>query len=117
MAVRGSVRKGSGTKGESVSKWVQSYRAPVSSECRSALTRSDIQQIVGFGCLCLCNTYDCQDFVRFVLFDCIVPMPAANIKHYHRGVCPCCGDETACTRGVVEKDGKRIANYLIKWTV
>jgi hypothetical protein len=44
-------------------------------------------------------------------------MPAANIKHYHRGVCPCCGNETACTRGVVEKDGKRIATYLIKWTV
>jgi hypothetical protein len=44
-------------------------------------------------------------------------MPAAAIKHYHQGACPCCGTETACTRGIVINDNKRIASYLIKWTV
>src|SRR5437660_700201 len=63
---RGSVRKGSGTKGDSVSKWVQSYRAPVSSECRSVLT-PPISNRWSVLDVCLCNTYDCQDFVRFVL--------------------------------------------------
>lgn len=44
-------------------------------------------------------------------------MPAADITHSHRGVCSCCGSDTACTRGVVEKDGVHVATYLIKWTV
>src|SRR4051794_3584437 len=44
-------------------------------------------------------------------------MPAVDIKHYHRGVCPCCGTDTACTRGVVEEEEERVASYLIKWTV
>ena len=44
-------------------------------------------------------------------------MPATNIKHEHCGVCPCCGSDTACTRGEVENEGQRIARYLIKWTV
>jgi hypothetical protein len=45
------------------------------------------------------------------------PMPTTNSKHFHRGVCPCCGTDTACTRGVVVKDGERVAEYLVKWTV
>jgi|SRR5580765_3952745 len=45
------------------------------------------------------------------------PVPATNINHHHRGVCPCCGSDTACTHGIVEKDGQRIASYLVKWTV
>ena len=44
-------------------------------------------------------------------------MPVADIKHYHRGVCPCCGSDTACTRGVVTNNQERIASYLVKWTV
>jgi hypothetical protein len=44
-------------------------------------------------------------------------MPASKITHSHRGVCPCCECETACTRGTVENDGTRLAVYLIKWTV
>jgi len=44
-------------------------------------------------------------------------MPVVDIKHYHRGVCPCCGSDTAGTRGIVTNDDARIASYLIKWTV
>jgi hypothetical protein len=44
-------------------------------------------------------------------------MPAAGITHFHRGVCACCGTDTACTRGVVKEDGERVASYLVKWTV
>ncbi len=44
-------------------------------------------------------------------------MPASKITHSHRGVCPCCGSDTAYTRGVVENDGPQLASYLIKWTV
>ena len=44
-------------------------------------------------------------------------MPAANIKHYHLGVCSCCGSDTACTRGVVLKGGECLASYLVKWTI
>jgi hypothetical protein len=44
-------------------------------------------------------------------------MPVADIKHYHLGVCPCCGGDTACTRGVVVREGERLASYLVKWTV
>ncbi len=44
-------------------------------------------------------------------------MPAVNITHSHLGVCPCCGSDTARTRGVVERDGIQVAAYLIKWTV
>jgi hypothetical protein len=44
-------------------------------------------------------------------------MPASDIKHYHRGDCPCCGTDTACTRGVVVENGARVASYLVKWTV
>src|SRR5437016_49982 len=44
-------------------------------------------------------------------------MGVTNIEHYHGGICPCCGSKTACTRGVVVRDGERVADYLIKWTV
>ncbi len=44
-------------------------------------------------------------------------MPAANVEHIHRGICPCCGTDTACTRGDVELDGRQVASYLVKWTV
>ncbi len=44
-------------------------------------------------------------------------MSAADCQHQHLGICPCCGSDTACTRGVVLSDGKRIARYLVKWTV
>jgi hypothetical protein len=44
-------------------------------------------------------------------------MPAANITHSHRGTCPCCGSDTACTLGEVVQDGNQVAKYLVKWTV
>ena len=45
------------------------------------------------------------------------PMSIAENQHYHRGVCACCGSDTAYTRGVVLRGRERIAKYLIKWTV
>ena len=44
-------------------------------------------------------------------------MPASKITHSHRGACPCCGSDTAYTRGIVENNGVQLATYLIKWTV
>src|SRR5690349_18733931 len=44
-------------------------------------------------------------------------MPAEDIEHFHRGVCPCCGTDTACTRGTVREGPTQIARYFIKWTV
>ena len=44
-------------------------------------------------------------------------MPATNITHSHRGVCSCCGSDTAVTRGVVDDGGVHVASYLVKWTV
>src|SRR5262245_47668204 len=44
-------------------------------------------------------------------------MPATDIEHFHRGVCACCGTDTAYTRGVVRNGPERVARYLVKWTV
>src|ERR1051325_1961897 len=42
-------------------------------------------------------------------------MPVAETTHYHLGTCPCCGNDTACTRRMVSAADTNGA-YLCKWT-